>query len=81
MLLVGVGPKRSLQWLRKYFDQNDLQFDPLWEGIKDIIIKTLLTVQPELSHLYNSEYNIGTTPVYHLIFLELNALNYWDLIF
>jgi len=28
--------------------------EKLWSGIKDIIIKTMLTIQPELSHSYRT---------------------------
>merc|ERR1711933_25714 len=34
--------------LRNYFEANDLDFDALFDRIKDVVIKTLLAVEPQL---------------------------------
>lgn len=51
----SVGHKRSLKFALKYLSQKRRQdSDQLWASIKSIIIKTLLSAQPCLSHNYRS---------------------------
>ena len=50
-----MGHKRSLKYTLKYLTTKRRQnVEPLWEGIKAIIIKTLISAQPQLSHTYRS---------------------------
>lgn len=48
------GHKRSLSWLMDYLDEQGKNIDVLWCNIKDIVIKTLISGQPHLSHIYRS---------------------------
>ena len=40
--------KWSLRFLRKYLDKNFGSSKELWAGCKDVIIKTLLSVEPSI---------------------------------
>jgi tubulin polyglutamylase TTLL6/13 len=46
--------KRTLTSVFKTLRGLGKDVDKMWDEVKDIIIKTLLTVQPELSHNYRS---------------------------
>jgi tubulin polyglutamylase TTLL6/13 len=51
----SVGHKRSLKFALKYLSAKRRQNnDQLWASIKSIIIKTLISAQPALSHTYRS---------------------------
>jgi len=39
-----LGDKWTIQTLKKYFEKNGLNFDKIWEKIKDIIIKAVISV-------------------------------------
>ena len=49
-----LGHKRSLTFALKYIDQMGLDSVRVLHDIKDIIIKTICTVQPQLCHTYRS---------------------------
>lgn len=54
-----VGHKRSIKAILKYVDDhpdesgNKSSFQ-VWSMIKDVIVKTLISGQPSISHLYRS---------------------------
>ena len=51
----SVGHKRSLKYTLRYLSQKrKVNVDQLWNDIKSIIIKTLISAQPTLSHTYRS---------------------------
>lgn len=50
----NVGFKRSIAFLKEFFQEKNLDFNALWEEIKQIAIKTLISIQPILKHRYNS---------------------------
>ena len=53
--LDSVGHKRSLKYTLRYLKQvKGEDVEGLWEGIKDIIIKTLIAGLPSLNHIYRS---------------------------
>ena len=52
--LDDVGHKRSLSSTMKLISEMGHDTDKLWEKIKDIIIKTLCSVQPSLAHTYKA---------------------------
>lgn len=47
------GHKRYLSWLLEYLKETEGP-NKVWENIKDVIIKSLITVQPSLSHAYRA---------------------------
>ena len=49
-----VGHKRSLTWFLNYLDEQGLDRAGFQRGIKDIIVKTMIAVQPSLRHLYRT---------------------------
>ena len=49
----GGGHKRYLTWLLEYLEEAEGP-NNVWESIKDVIIKSLITVQPSLSHAYRA---------------------------
>jgi tubulin polyglutamylase TTLL6/13 len=49
-----IGHKRSLTSVLKYLKEQGKDVDKLLTEIKDMAIKTIVTVQPSLSHLYRS---------------------------
>lgn len=49
-----VGHKRSLTFALKYIEQMGHDSKKVMSDIKDIIIKTICTVQPQLAHTYRS---------------------------
>mmetsp|Transcript_4055 Transcript_4055/g.11845 ORF Transcript_4055/g.11845 Transcript_4055/m.11845 type:complete len:743 (-) Transcript_4055:766-2994(-) len=46
--------KRRLTWLLQYLEQRGEDPDCLWDGIADIVNKTVIAVQPALAHVYES---------------------------
>jgi hypothetical protein len=48
------GHKRSVSSLMAWLRQNGYATDKIWAQIKSLIVKTLLGVQPHLSHVYHS---------------------------
>jgi tubulin polyglutamylase TTLL6/13 len=46
--------KRSISSLFKTLKSQGKDVDKMWAEIKDLIIKTMLTVQPELAHSYRT---------------------------
>jgi tubulin polyglutamylase TTLL6/13 len=44
--------KRSITSLNKTLRSQGKDVDKMWAEIKDLIIKTMLTIQPELAHSY-----------------------------
>ena len=60
----GQGSKRSLIWFKKWLAENGHDVDAMWRRLDDMLIKTLLSVQPALAHNYRScrpEGNNGLT--------------------
>ena len=56
------GSKRSISSLFAWLRENGYPTDKIWAQIKTLIVKTLLAVQPHLSHVYHSllgEDNVG----------------------
>jgi len=49
----NTGHKRYLSYILEYIEENEGRTD-VWNNIKDIINKTLITVQPSLSHAYRT---------------------------
>mmetsp|Transcript_25004 Transcript_25004/g.28705 ORF Transcript_25004/g.28705 Transcript_25004/m.28705 type:complete len:375 (+) Transcript_25004:694-1818(+) len=47
------GHKRYLTYLLEYLEENEGP-NKVWEEIKDVIVKSLITVQPSLSHAYRA---------------------------
>jgi len=45
----AIASKWSLAELRTYFEQNKLDYDAMFARIKDVVIKTLIAVEPALS--------------------------------
>ena len=48
------GHKRSLGAILQILRQEGCNTDLFMDEVKDIIVKTIITGQPELSHLYKS---------------------------
>jgi len=46
--------KRSISSLLKTLRSQNKDVDKLWAEIKDLVIKTMLTIQPELAHSYRT---------------------------
>jgi hypothetical protein len=58
------GHKRSMSSLMAWLKANGYQTDRIWQQIKALIVKTMLAVQPHLSHVYHSlcgDDNVGFT--------------------
>ena len=49
-----VSNKRSLSWLWKWMNDQGMNHVPVWRGICDIIVKTLLSTQSYLSRAYGA---------------------------
>ena len=49
-----VGHKRSLTATFTALEENGIDTDGLWDKIKDIIVKTIITIEPFLKHDYRS---------------------------
>jgi tubulin polyglutamylase TTLL6/13 len=50
----STGHKRSLTWTLKFIDSLGHDSKEVMRNIQDIILKTLVSVQPILSHTYRS---------------------------
>ena len=50
----GVGNKRSLAWFLEWLKENEYDEDTVWENIKDVVVKTILSAQPHIAQTYNS---------------------------
>jgi len=48
------GSKRHLNWFKSWLDNNGHDSKQMFKDIESIIVKTLLSVQPSLSHYYRS---------------------------
>lgn len=48
------GHKRSVSSLFAWMKQNGYPTDRIWGNIKALVVKTLLSAQPHLSHVYHS---------------------------
>jgi len=46
--------KRSISSLLKTLRSQGKDVEKMWAEIKDLIIKTMLTIQPELAHSYRT---------------------------
>jgi len=53
-ILAGEGSKRHLDWFRKHLKDEGHDDDLLFQEIEQLIVKTLLSVQPSLAHYYKS---------------------------
>jgi tubulin polyglutamylase TTLL6/13 len=49
-----VGSKRSISAIRKHLEEQGIEWEPLWDEIADIVVKTLIAVQPSLAHQYHA---------------------------
>jgi tubulin polyglutamylase TTLL6/13 len=49
-----LGHKRSFTSIMKHLEDEGEDVEKIMKSIKDVIIKTVCTVQPWLSHLYRS---------------------------
>lgn len=50
---MNVGHKRSMTSVFKLLEKEGVNMDKVRQGIHEIIVKTIITGQPLLSHLYN----------------------------
>eukprot|EP00002_Diphylleia_rotans_P004376 TRINITY_DN1319_c0_g2_i5.p1 TRINITY_DN1319_c0_g2~~TRINITY_DN1319_c0_g2_i5.p1 ORF type:complete len:1041 (+),score=232.86 TRINITY_DN1319_c0_g2_i5:50-3172(+) len=50
----GEGSKRTLSAMKSILTDRGIDWDALWAKIADIIIKTMISVQPLLAHLYHT---------------------------
>lgn len=50
----GTGNKRSLRWFIRWCEAQGYDIEELQHNIKDVVIKTLISVQPSLEHTYRS---------------------------
>jgi hypothetical protein len=50
------GSKWTFTMLRHHFESQGWDWDALWAGIDDVIIKTLLAVEPDVAELVNKLY-------------------------
>ncbi|KAL1510977.1 hypothetical protein AB1Y20_005802 [Prymnesium parvum] len=48
------GHKRSISSLLAYLKEHGYASDRIWNNIKALVVKTMLAVQPHLSHVYHS---------------------------
>lgn len=51
---VGMGHKRTLLWFKRWLGEQGHDVDEVWGRMEDMIVKTLIPVQPGLSHMYKS---------------------------
>ncbi|KAK3252707.1 hypothetical protein CYMTET_38009 [Cymbomonas tetramitiformis] len=47
----GVGSKWSIAALQRHFAEQGLSFDPVWEQVCDIVVKTMISVEPNVNTL------------------------------
>jgi tubulin polyglutamylase TTLL6/13 len=50
----STGHKRSLTWTLKFIESQGHNSEEVMRNIQDVILKTLISVQPILSHTYRS---------------------------
>lgn len=50
------GSKWSLKTFREWMESNGHDFEVLWKEIGDMIVKTVISVQPTLSYFYSSAF-------------------------
>jgi len=48
------GSKRKFSSIKKWFKENNHDYETLWKQIHDIIIKTLIAAHPVISHSYRT---------------------------
>ena len=48
----GEGSKWSIQGLRDWMEDEDLDFDEVWADVTDLVVKTIISAQPVLAHNY-----------------------------
>lgn len=52
--MYGKGSKRHLEWFKDHIDLYNHDPKLVWAEIESLIIKTFISVQPSVSHLYKS---------------------------
>ena len=52
------GSKWSLNSLKEWMEANGHDWDKIWEDISDMVVKTVISVQPILSYFYQSAFPI-----------------------
>ena len=73
------GDKWTLFTLRKYFEKNSLDFNKVWEKIKDIIVKVILSVTDMAIPLIKS-FNLSSGNLFELYGVDIlldDTLNPW----
>lgn len=52
----NIHKRRLSNWLRGTITQGDIskKADKIWEEIEEIVVKTLIISQPQVSHIYRS---------------------------
>lgn len=48
----NTSSKRSLKWLRNWLDENGMESNKVWSNICDVVVKTLISIQPSLAEAY-----------------------------
>ena len=48
------GSKRSLEWFFSWLTAEGHDKDAMWDAVKDVVVKTLISTQPSLAHTYRS---------------------------
>ena len=48
----GEGSKWSIQGLRDWMEDEELDFDKVWADVTDLVVKTIISAQPVLAHNY-----------------------------
>lgn len=51
---IGRGTKRSIIWFLKYLTQQGYDSEKFWKDMCDVIVKTILMIQPILAHTYHT---------------------------
>lgn len=46
--------KQSLAWLWTHLSKQGYDTDAIWTGISDIVVKTLIAIQPTLANAYRA---------------------------
>jgi tubulin polyglutamylase TTLL6/13 len=54
LLMVLIYIHRRLSSVMKWLSENNYPAEDVWASIKDVIVKTILTVQPHLSRIHTS---------------------------
>lgn len=50
----GSGSKRHLEWFKDHIELYNHDPNLVWDEIESLIVKTFISVQPSVSHLYKS---------------------------